>query len=126
MNFSAWYTDLVDIYRNEQSVENNLTRQIRTQKYEGVPCRVYMASAGAPQMNQAAADIQQTYKLACDNAVDVKAGDELIIHRGGLLGKESFTIRAFAGDPHYYFEPFGSVAPQLEHQEIDLKQMERI
>ena len=64
--------------------------------------------------------------LACDNSVDIHAGDELIIHRGGRLGKSLFDTRAFAGDPHYYFEPFGAVIPGLAHQEIIILQEERV
>ena len=73
-------------------------------------------------MKQTAADLSDDSMLACDNSVDIRPGDELIIHRGGL----SFTTRAFAGDPHYYTEPFGAVLPGLAHQQIKLLQEERV
>lgn len=126
MNFKAWYTDTVDIYRTVQGQTGALTRQTRERVQEGVVCRVYEDSGKPVEMTGQAAQIKQTSKLACDNAVDIRAGDELIIHRGGAIGKAVFDIRAFAGDPHYQFEPFGAVRPRLAHQEIVLLQQERI
>lgn len=126
MNFKDWYTDTVDIYRVVQSTEGALTVNARQLMYEGIPCRIYRDNAKPPQMSQTAASIDQSQKLACDNGVDIRAGDELIIHRGAVLGKAVFDNRAFAGEPHYHFEPFGAVIPGLAHQEIDLLQLERI
>ena len=77
-------------------------------------------------MEQTAANMRQEDKLACDNSVDIKAGDELLIHRGAKLGRETAVIRAFAAEPNYYFEPFGTVMPGLAHQEVQLLQQERV
>lgn len=126
MNFKAWYTDTVDIYRNSQQQTGALTRQSRELVQAGVLCRVYEDSAKPVEMTGQAAQIKQTSKLACDNAVAIRAGDELIIHRGGAIGKAAFDTRAFAGEPHYHFEPFGAVLPGLAHQEIVLLQQERV
>ena len=77
-------------------------------------------------MSQQGASINQNDRLMCDNSVDIRAGDQLIIHKGGGLGKTVANIRAFAADPNYYFEPFGAVIPGLAHQEIRLLQQERV
>lgn len=126
MNFNDWYTDLVDVYRVTATLDGKLTRHTRTKMYSDVPCRVYEVTKHAPNMERTAADIKQESKLACDNAIDIKAGDELIIHRGARVGAIVADLRAFAGDPNHYFEPFGAVIPDLAHQEIALLQQERI
>lgn len=126
MNYNDWYTDLADVFRVTKTKDGNLTRQERTQVLSGVPCRVYRSDAKAMTPQPAAADYKQTSKLACDNSVDIQPGDELKISRGGRLGKAVALIRAFAGDPTYYFEPFGAIMPGLAHQEIILLQEERI
>lgn len=92
----------------------------------GVPCRIYQSDNQPVTMTQTSAYINQADKLMLDNGVEILPGDELIIHRGALLGKEVATIRAFAADANHYFEPFGAVVPGLAHQEIRLKQQERI
>jgi hypothetical protein len=75
-------------------------------------------------MQPTAADSGSEDKLACDNAVDIQAGDELLVRRGGRLGEARQTLRAFAGDPVYFYEPFGAVLPGLAHQEVGLLQRE--
>ncbi len=126
MDFRAWYTDTVDIWRVVSQTEGALTRNTREQISAGIPCRLYQQNMADIAMTQAAAEIKQSDYLQCDNAVDIRAGDELLIHRGAKLGKEVATIRAFAGDPNRYFEPFGAVIPGLAHQEIRLMQQERV
>lgn len=126
MNYSDWYTDLADVFRVTKTKDGNLTRQERIQVLSGIPCRIYRSDAKAITPRSAAADYKQTSKLACDNSVDIQPGDELKIARGGRLGKTVALIRAFAGDPTYYFEPFGAIMPGLAHQEIVLLQEERI
>lgn len=126
MNYNDWYTDLADVFRVMDIKDGNLTRHERTQVLSGIPCRVYRSDAKAMTPNLAAADYKQTSKLACDNSVDIQPGDELKIDRGGRLGKTVALIRAFAGDPTYYFEPFGAIMPGLAHQEIVLLQEKRI
>ena len=71
-------------------------------------------------MSQAAASADQKDWLQCDNEVDIQAGDELIIHRGAVLGKSIPDIRAFASGPNHFFEPFGAIMPGLAHQESQL------
>ena len=47
-----------------------------------------------------------------------------MIRRGARLGQVRQTVRAFAGDPVYFYEPFGAVLPGLAHQEVGLLQRE--
>ena len=126
MNFADWYTDTVDIYRVSSTTTNNLTKNTREPVSTGIPCRIYQSDNQPINMEQTAAYIKQADRLMCDTTVDIRAGDELIIHRGGGLGKTATNIRAFAADPNLYFEPFGAVIPGLAHQEIRLLQQERI
>ena len=126
MDFRAWYTDTVDVWRIVSALDGNLTRNTRQKISTGTPCRLYQQNMSDITMNPTAADIKQSDFLQCDNSVDIQAGDELLIHRGAGLGKEVAAIRAFAGDPNYFFEPFGAVLPGLAHQEIRLMQQERV
>lgn len=126
MNFQNWYTDTVDIWRVVPTTANNLTTNERQELYTGIPCRIYESDSKPIDMSQQGASINQKDRLMCDNSVDIRAGDQLIIHKGGGLGKTVANIRAFAADPNYYFEPFGAVIPGLAHQEIRLLQQERV
>lgn len=126
MNWLDWYTDTADIWRVISVEDGALTRKERVQIAEAIPCRIYQGEKNTLQMGQTAAQTQQESSLACDNDVDIRAGDELFLHRGGRLGRETPAIRAFAGEPHYYFEPFGAVMPGLAHQEVPLLQQERV
>lgn len=126
MNFSDWYTDTVDIWRVTPTTTNGLTTNTREQIYTGIPCRIYQSDNQPINMDQAAAHVKQADRLMCDTSVDIRAGDQLIIHRGAGLGKTAPDIRAFAADPNLYFEPFGAVLPGLAHQEIRLLQQERV
>lgn len=124
MNFTDWYTDTVDVYRIQNQTTNNLTTQQRVPVSTGTPCRIYQSDNQPINMQQDAAYIKQADRLMCDPSVDIQPGDQLIIHRGAMLGKTAPDIRAFAADPNYYFEPFGAVIPGLAHQEIRLLQQE--
>lgn len=126
MSFTDWYTDTVDVYRVENQTTNSLTTQQRVPISTGTPCRVYQSDNQPINMQQDAAHIKQADRLMCDVSVDIQPGDQLIIHRGALLGKTAPDIRAFAADPNLYFEPFGAVIPGLAHQEIRLLQQELV
>lgn len=116
----------MDVWRNVPVQDGSLTRQERQQVLAGIPCRIYQSDNKPINMTQTAANVQQNDHLACDVSVDVRAGDELIITRGGRLGKAGPTIRAFAADPNLYYEPFGAIIPGLAHQEIRLLEQERV
>lgn len=124
MNYGDWYTDLMEIRRVCPVAEGSLTRHERAAVAENVPCRVYRSGVHAPRMQPTAARSEGEDKLACGSAVDIQAGDELIIRRGGLLGKPGPVLRAFAGEPVGFYEPFGAVLPGLAHQEVGLLQQE--
>lgn len=126
LNWRDWYTDLADVYRVRAVKEGDLTRHERVQVLTGVPCRIYRSGSRAIQMEQTAAHVRQEDRLACDVSVDIRAGDELIVTRGGRLGRSGPAVRAFAADPTPYHEPFGAVLPGLAHQEIPLLQEARV
>lgn len=105
MNYADWYTDIMDIWRVTASQDGALTRHTREQVAQNIPCRIYRnASDRAVDMRQEAAMVWQENQLACAAA----------------------ETRAFAGEPHHYYEPFGAVIPGLAHQEIRLLQEERV
>lgn len=126
MNFTDWYTDTMEIYRVVPVTTGNLTSNERQRIASGIPCRIYHSDKKPLDMSQTAASYNLTDKLMCANSVDLRVGDELLIARGGKLGKAVETIRAFAGDPTHYFEPFGAVIPGLAHQEAPLLRQERV
>jgi hypothetical protein len=126
MNWQDWYTDTMSIYRVQEIMDGSLTRHERALVSESIPCRIYQSDNKAINMAETASNINETDHLACDVSVDVRAGDELVITRGGRLGKPGPVIRAFAADPNLYYEPFGAIIPGLAHQEIRLLQQERV
>lgn len=124
MNYQDWYTDRMDIHRVAPVQDGALTKHQRVLVAADVPCRIYRPRAGGPRMQSTAAMTEGEDQLACANEEDVLAGDELLIRRGAGLGQVRQTIRAFAGEPVYYYEPFGAVLPGMAHQEIGLRQKE--
>lgn len=124
MNYGDWYTDRMDISRVAPVSDGALSKHQRLPVAADVPCRVYRPQVDGPKMQPTAAKAESEEKLACANEVDVLAGDELLIRRGAGLGQVRQTIRAFAGEPVYYYEPFGAALPGLAHQEIGLLQKE--
>lgn len=126
MNWSDWYTDAMSVYRVREVLDGSLTRHERALVSENIPCRIYQSGNRPINMAETAASLKESDHLACDISVDVRAGDELVITRGGRLGKPGPVIRAFAGEPNLYYEPFGAIIPGLAHQEIRLLQQERV
>lgn len=126
MNFLDWYTDTMDIWRVVPVTKQGLTTHERKQISQKVPCRIYQTGGAGLRPLLQAADLREELKLACGLSVDVRSGDEALVHRGGGLGKETETIRAFVGSVDKYFEPFGAVVPGLDHQEITLLNQERV
>ena len=126
MNWNDWYTDTMSIYRTQEVMDGSLTRHERALVSENIPCRIYQSDNRTINMTETASNVDQSDHLACDISVDVRAGDEIIVKRGGRLGRQGPTIRAFAGDPNLYYEPFGAIIPGLAHQEIRLLQQERV
>lgn len=118
--FRSWYTDTVDVWRVVPVMDGNVTVQERQQTGFAIPCRVYSSQRSGPGMTDTAARIQASDKLACDLGVDIRAGDELYITRGGMLGRRAEPERYFAGAPQSYYDPVGGALTGLEHQEIGL------
>lgn len=118
--FSSWYTDTVDIYRTVNETTGNIDRKERKLLYEAVPCRIYSSQKNAPMMTDNVSMVNATDKLACDTDTDIKAGDELLVTRGGALGRSDIKERYFAGEPQRYYDPVGGALTGLEHLEVGL------
>ena len=97
-----------------------MDRKERKLLRKGIPCRIYSKQKNGPRMSQTAAGANSVDKVACDLKVDLKAGDELHIIRGGKLGIRGEPERYFADRPHPYYDPVGGVLSGLEHQEAAL------
>jgi len=104
----------------------NITKQERQEVAKGIPCRVYQNTRNDVKMNTSDSTTSSRDMLACANSVDIRAGDELFILRGGKLGQKGLEKRYFAGEPAEYFEPFGGVKPRIAHQQIPLSGESRV
>lgn len=118
--FDSWYTDRLDVFRNESVKTGGRTRQERKQVAENVACRVYRSEITGVAMQDTAARVMRQNKMACALDVDIKAGDELLITRGGMLGSNREPVRYFAGEPQLFFDPVGGALTGLQHQEVGL------
>ena len=118
--FSEWYTDAMSIYRNVDNMVGNVNKKERKLIAERIPCRVYKSGRNGPRMPQGAAERGSTDKLSCDLNVDIKAGDEILVVRGGMLGMTGNPERYFADRPNAYYDPVAGALLGLEHQEVVL------
>lgn len=119
--FSGWYTDTMDIYRVTSVRKGNITAQERKKVNNSpIPCRIYSSKKDGPVMSETASRERASEKLACDLHVDVRAGDELLIVRGGALGYRNQPERYFAGNPASYYDPVGGALTGLQHKEVGL------
>ena len=59
-------------------------------------------------------------KLSCDLSVDIQAGDELYVIRGGNTGHANKPERYLAGPPQDFYDPIGGALTGLEHKEVTL------
>ena len=122
--FDGWYTDLVDVYRVVNTTTGNIDTQARQQVGGAIPCRVYSSQKNGPSMQDDAARVNGTDKLSCAVSVDIRAGDELLVTRGGALGRGGEPERYFAGNPQHYYDPVGGALTGLEHLEVGLLMQE--
>lgn len=122
--FSNWYTDIVDVYRVVNATTGNIDTQARQQVGSAIPCRVYSSQKNGPSMQDSAARVNSTDKLSCAVDVDIRAGDELLVTRGGALGRGGEPERYFAGNPQHYYDPVGGALTGLEHLEVGLLMQE--
>jgi len=120
-----WYTDLATINRVVNSPNGNIDNMERVTIAQNVPCRVYRNSNPQTAMKDTAAEVAPADMLACDNSVDIQAGDEILVIRGGGIGASKAPTRYFAGSPTPYYEPFGGAVPDIAHQQIPLSNTER-
>lgn len=118
--FAGWYTDTVDVYRVVNVTVGNVDTQERRQVGTAIRCRVHESQKNGPAMQDTAARMQSTDKLSCDVSVDIRAGDELFVIRGGALGRSGEPERYFAGTPRRYYDPVGGALTGLEHMEVGL------
>ena len=124
--FRDWYTDRMDIYRNAPTTTAHLTAFNPTLVASQVPCRIYRPDQRAMRFSQTSAAVEAESSLMCGLEVDIQAGDRLEITRGGGLGQEKNKVTAFAGEPVYYYEPFGASFPGLGHIVLKLKMEKRV
>lgn len=122
--FGNWYTDTVDIYRVINTADSGLTSQTRQLIAEGVPCRIYNTQTNSLNITRGAAQTRADEKLACAIGTDVKAGDELLVTRGGALGRGLSPERYIASAPVAYFDPVGGALTGLEHLQVGLHREE--
>ena len=119
--FAGWYTDTVDIYRVVTEQKGNISSQARKKiNAASIPCRVYSSKRDGPVLTGTAAAERSTEKMACDLSVDIQAGGELEVIRGGGLGIQGKPERYFSGTPQDYYDPVGGALTQLQHKEVGL------
>lgn len=118
---STWYTDLMDIYR-VVNTGGALTRQELTLIHSAVPCRVYSSQTNNLAINPTAATANKNDKLACAVDTDIKAGDVLMVTRGGALNRGLSPVRYIASKPQAFFDPVGGSLTGLEHLEVGLRE----
>ncbi len=119
--FRTWYTDTVDVYRVLPTSNGGIDRQERVKVNPSpIPCRVYHLEKGGPNITNNAARERSSEKLACDLSADIRAGDELMVIRGGSLGHDNPPERYFAGNPASYYDPVGGALTGLQHKEVGL------
>ena len=111
----------MDIYRVALVQHGNVTEQVREKINDSpIPCRIYSTQKKGPIMTDNAAKVTSEEKLSCDLSVDIAAGDELRIIRGGNLGHVNEPERYFAGKPQKYYDPVGGILSGLNHKEVGL------
>jgi hypothetical protein len=118
---SDWYTDLMDVYRVAYT-GGAVTRQELMLLYTAVPCRVYSSQQNNLAINPTAATANKNDKLACAVDTDIKAGDVLMVTRGGALNRGISPVRYIASQPQAFFDPVGGALTGLEHLEVGLKE----
>lgn len=116
MLFSDWYQDTMTIYRNDGNTDGFENTQVRTKKYENIPCRMYNKQLNALQTPQGAAKVESDIHVAVDVDVDIKSGDEVIVVRQG----ETESKRYFVGNIKSYRMPLGMYDVGLDHKEVSL------
>lgn len=120
-SFMRFYTDTFDSYRVTKTIENGIIKQTKYPLLKDIPCRVYNNPTNQPNLTETASTNNSSNTLCCELGHDIKGGDEIIVHRGANVGRHvNPDERYIAGVPNIYVEPFGGVAPNLEHMQVAL------
>lgn len=115
------YTDTFDLYRVVETEEGGITKHERVKLLESIPCRAYQNSTPGLQVSEQAAMSNADNQLCCDVDVDIRAGDEIIVHRMARVKSVSLSDRRyFAGRPTDFTMPFGGVWCDIEHKQVAL------
>lgn len=123
MIFDGWYTDTVDIYRNDDTEDENtgISFQDWDKVVEGAKCRIYNSQKSGPAMTDRQTNLRADDKMAMPLGSDIKSGDKLLITRGGAIGGTEVSTY-YAGDIMPYYEPVGGMFNGLGHIEVGLLQ----
>nr|DAV07588.1 MAG TPA: head closure knob [Caudoviricetes sp.] len=81
------YTDRCDIY-NWESVKDPTTKVTEHKKvlrYENIPCRVSFKTISAVNQSTFEPVISQVVKLFLSKDIEIKAGSEIVVYRGGKV-----------------------------------------
>jgi len=81
---------------------------------------VYHTGTGSPSITDNAARTRGEDKLSCDLSVNIQAGDEVYVIRGGNTGHTNEPERYLAGSPQDFYDPIGGALTGLEHKEVPL------
>ena len=111
MDWTDWYTDTADVFRNEKVTENSLTHMERRKVLSGVACRVYQTKTSGLQMNQTAAD--SSGELCREVALE-KFGE------GTLIEQDS------QGRQHREQEPIGKHRKRVHQNQQDHSESETV
>lgn len=121
------YTDTFDSYRVVETLDGGITKHTRQQVLKDIPCRAYNNPTPDIQMSEQAATTSGGNTLCCDIGLDIRAGDEIIVHRYGNNGDTTpIDTRYFAGRPNEYRMPFGGVWCDIEHIQVALYNEQRV
>lgn len=121
------YTDTFDSYRVIETDDGGITKHERVKVLEGIECKVYNNPTPDIQMGETAAMSNGNNTLCCDVDVDIKAGDEIIVHRSSRIRDLPVSNdRYFAGRPNIYVMPFGGVMCDIEHMQVALFNEQRV
>lgn len=117
---TSFYMDLVTIIRTVDDNSGYITRKEEVTIAENVPCRIHKNPVTYSDITKSNAEVLHDDKLSCHEDVDIQAGDKLIVVRGGRLGKSKTTETYIAGYPKIFYQPFGGITPNINHQEVPL------
>lgn len=120
MFLPGWYYDRMDIYRTEVVTEGYVDKKKRISVAKNVPCRLYRISQRQIHTTNTSSFTNPLDKVACNNNVDLRAGDLVYITRNGGRTPVGERLKFFAGDVNRYYEPIAGSAQGIPHMETFL------